>query len=320
MDPLVLAIDAILIILFVIALIFMILDFRDRKDQVKTEMKVGGKGKTIKSVIISLVFTFLDTIGIGCYAPMTACFKIFKITRDKYIPGTLMMGCFGWNTLSALMYIQGISVDSVTLAVTLIVSAIGAYAGGFFIYKLDVNKLRLGMGIVLVIVAVVMVLGILGITGVGGEANGVEGVYLIGLAIIAFALGVLTNIGIGVYAPMLAVVTLFGMQADYAYPLMMGCSSIVTTVTAIHFAQESRKSERPLYDRKVALWIMLTGWIAVIAGYSVVTSIPLDALKVIIVIVIFYTAAMMIYQGIKKSADKVAEMEDAEMGISESKE
>ncbi len=315
MDPLVLMIDAILIILFIIALIFTILDFKDNKSQFKAEMKVGGSGKTIKSIIISLVFTFLDTIGIGCYAPMTACFKIFKVTRDKYIPGTLMMGCFGWNALSALMYIQGISVDSVTLAVTLIVSAIGAYVGGFFIYKLDVNKLRLGMGFVLFIVAIIMVLGLLGITGVGGDSNGVEGIYLVALAAIAFALGILTNIGIGVYAPMLAVVTLFGMQADFAYPLMMGCSSIVTTVTAIHFAQESRRSERPLYDRKTALWIMLTGWAAVIAGYSVVTSISLDTLKIVIVIVIFYTAFMMIYQGFKKTADKVAEMEDAEMGL-----
>lgn len=315
MDQLALAIDAILIILFLIALVFTILDFRDRKDQFKAELNVGGKGKTIKSAIISVFFTFLDTIGIGCYAPMTACFKIFKVTRDKYIPGTLMIGCFGWNTLSAVMYITGINVDSVTLAVTLIVSAIGAYAGGFFIYKLDVNKLRLGMGCVLFIVAVVMVLGVLGLTGVGGDSNGVEGVNLIFLGIISFVLGILTNIGIGVYAPLLAVITMFGMEASYAYPLMMGCSSIVTTVTAIHFAQESRKSDRPLYDRKTALIMMLTGWIGVILGYSVVTSIPLDALKVIIVLVIIYTAVMMIYQGVKKTVDKVAEAEDAEMGL-----
>lgn len=317
MEPIVLVIDAILIILFVIGLIYTILDFRDRKDQMKLEMGTGGHGKSVKSVIISIVFSMLDTIGIGCYAPMTACFKIFKVTRDKYIPGTLMMGCYAWNTLSALIYIQTVDVAPVTLATVLIISAIGSYAGGFFIYKLDVNKLRIGMGVVLVIVAIVMILGMLNITGTGGEANGVDGWRLLVLAIISFGLGVLTNIGIGVYAPLLAVVTILGMGASYAYPVMMGCSSIVTTVAAIHFAQESRKSERPLYDRKTALYMMLTGWIGVIIGYSIVSLMSIDLLKAVVVVVVFYTAALLLYQGIKKKADKVAEAEDTEMGLSD---
>ena len=318
MDMIVIVIDAILLILFAIGLVYTALDFKDRKDQMKLEMGVGGKSKTVKSIIISVVFSMLDTIGIGCYAPMTACFKIFKVTRDKYIPGTLMMGCYAWNTLSALIYIQTVDVEPVTLATVLIISAIGSYAGGFFIYKLDVNKLRIGMGAVLVIVALVMILGMLGITGTGGESNGVDGVKLLILALISFALGILTNIGIGVYAPLLAVVTLLGMGATYAYPVMMGCSSIVTTVAAIHFAQESRKSERPLYDRKTALYMMLTGWIGVLIGYSLVSMMSIDLLKVVVVVVVFYTAAQLLYQGIKKKADKVAEAEDAEMGLSDS--
>lgn len=315
MDTLVIAIDIIIVLLTATAGYYMYKDFKVHKDQVELEMKVGGKSKSIKAAVIGIVLYFFDTLGIGSYAPLTACFKIFKVTRDRYIPGTLNVGSIGMQMVSGILFITGVQVESLTLVGVLGAATIGAYVGGGLVSKLDVNKMRIAMGVALCVVAVVMVAGVMGLLGFDGDARGLEGWKLIVIVLIALIMGALMTIGIGIYAPLLAAVTILGMSADVAYPLMMGSCALLIPAAAIRFCQESIKSERPMYDRKVCLILITTGWIGVVIGYLCLGMMSMDLLKILVTIVIIYTAITMFYQGIKKKADKVAEQEDAEMGV-----
>lgn len=313
MNTIALIINIGIAIFALVAIGFMLRDFYIHKEQTKKEMKVGGIKKTIKASVISIVTLFLDTLGIGCYAPMTASFKILKVTRDKYIPGTLNVACVAATAIESIYFITNVEVDILTLACCIIASTIGAYVGGGLIAKLNVDKIRKAMGVALLVVAVVLILGLAGLMSFEGTATGLTGWKLIAITAISLVMGGLMTIGIGIYAPLLAIITLFGMNPEVAYPIMTGCCAYLIPAAAIRFSQESAKSDKPLYDRKIALITSTIGLIGPIIAMTLVTSMDMTLLKILVTIVVIYTGSMMLYQGIKGTKDVVAEMEDQEL-------
>lgn len=295
-----------------VAIIYMIRDFHVHKKQFKIEMKVGGIVKSIKASLIAIVTLFFDTLGIGCYAPMTASFKIFHVTRDKYIPGTLNVACVMATCIESIYFITNVEVDTVTLVGCIVASAIGAYLGARLITKLNLNKTRLAMGLALLVVAVVLILGIAGMMNFGGEEIGLTGWKLALIIAISFVMGGLMTIGIGIYAPLLATVSLLGMDPLVAYPIMLGCCAYLIPVAAIRFCQDSIKSEKPTYDRKIAVFTNTIGLIGPAIAMVFLVSLPMYWLKILVAIVVAYVGSLMLYQGINKSADKVASDEDEE--------
>ena len=164
-----------IVIISITAVAFMIRDFKIHRDQFKAEMKVGGTGKTLKAAAIFNVCLFFDVLGIGSYGPITACLKTFKVTRDKYIPGTLQVACVVYQMIVGVYFITNVDMDLLTLAACIIASAIGAYLGSGLVSKLNLNKIRLAMGIALLVVAAVLVLGLAGLTSFDGTETGLDG-------------------------------------------------------------------------------------------------------------------------------------------------
>jgi hypothetical protein len=71
----------------------------------------------VKTGIIGFVVNFFDVLGIGAFAPQTALLKFTKQTADKLIPGTMNVA----NTLpvliQAIIFIQVVEVEPLTLIV-----------------------------------------------------------------------------------------------------------------------------------------------------------------------------------------------------------
>ncbi len=312
MNTIALIINIGLVIFALVALGFMVKDFRVHKDQTKIEMKVGGIGKTIKASLIAIVTLFFDTLGIGCYATMTAGFKVLKVTRDKYIPGTLNVACVASTALESVYFISTVEVDIVTLVACIAASTIGAYLGGGLVAKLNLNKMRKAMGVALLIVALVLILGLAGMLSFSGTEIGLTGWRLALITVISLIMGGLMTIGIGIYAPLLACVSLLGMNPLVAFPIMLGCCAYLIPAAAIRFCQESIKSDVPKYDRKIALITNTIGLLGSGTAMVLVVSLPMNVLKVLVTIIVIYVAVTMLYQGFKKTEDKVALMEDEE--------
>ncbi|KUE74345.1 hypothetical protein AUQ37_04340 [Candidatus Methanomethylophilus sp. 1R26] len=302
-----------IVIISITAVAFMIRDFKIHRDQFKAEMKVGGTGKTLKAAAIFNVCLFFDVLGIGSYGPITACLKTFKVTRDKYIPGTLQVACVVYQMIVGVYFITNVDMDLLTLAACIIASAIGAYLGSGLVSKLNLNKIRLAMGIALLVVAAVLVLGLAGLTSFDGTETGLDGWKLILITVISFFLGALMTIGIGCYAPLMACVSLLGMDPIIAFPVMMGSCAYIIPAAAIRFCQESARSEKPTYDRKVAVIGSTIGLFGPLVAMFFVTSLPLFWLKILVIVVLLYVSGMMLYQVMHKTEDKVAMEEDAEL-------
>ena len=302
-----------IVIISIVAVLFMVRDFKIHKDQFKAEMKVGGTKKTLKATLILNVALFFDVLGIGSYGPITAGLKGFKVTRDKYIPGTLQVACVVYQMIVGVYFITNINMDLLTLIACIAAAAIGAYIGGGLVSRLNLTKIRLAMGIALLVVAIVLVLGLMGMTSFAGTERGLTGWKLILITVISLLLGALMTIGIGCYAPLMACVSLLGMDPIIAFPIMMGSCAYLIPAAAIRFCQESAKSEKPTYDRKVAVIGSTIGLIGPIIAMFFVTSLPLFWLKILVICVLLFVSITMLYQAFKKTEDKVAIAEDAEL-------
>jgi uncharacterized membrane protein YfcA len=236
---------------------------------------------------IGFVTNFFDTLGIGSFAPTTALYKFLRLVDDRIIPGTMNVGHTLPVVVQALFFITAVRVEALTLAVLMGAALLGAVLGAGVVSRLSVRKIRIGMGIALIAVAVGMAAGQLGLLPSGGEAAGLHGWRLPLAAAVIAVLGALSTIGIGFYAPTMALVYALGMSPRVAFPIMMGACAFLMTGAGTRFVREGA------YDRKAALGLTILGIPAVLLAATVVKSLPLATLKWVVVAVILYTSAAM---------------------------
>lgn len=279
-------------LLLVLTVYFAIMFFKDYIKALKEE-KIE-KTNFFALGAVGFLTNFLDTLGIGSFATTTALFKFFKLTKDRTIPGTLNVACTIPVVVEALIFITVIKVEPVTLFAMLVSATVGAFIGAGIVSKLDEKKVQIGMGAALIIVALVMLAGQLKLMPVGGEAIGLTGGKLIFAIIANFILGALMTLGIGLYAPCMALVFALGMSPKVAFPIMMGSCAFLMPVASAKFVKEEA------YDRKASMAITVFGTIGVLIAAYIVKELPLNILKWLVIIVILYTSIMMFRSATKK--------------------
>jgi uncharacterized membrane protein YfcA len=242
--------------------------------------------------LIGLGVNFLDTLGIGSFATMSACFKIFGLVRDEQIPGTLNVSGTIPGIMEAFIYIAVVDVDPVTLISMIAASVVGAWAGAGVVSRWPRRKIQIGMGLALSATALFGLASLLHLIPGGGDSLGLTGTRLV-VAVLANALlGALMTLGIGFFAPCMMVVYLMGMNPKAAFPIMMGSVAFLGPVASIPFIR------RGSYNYKTALGITLGGIPGVLLAAYLVRSLPLGAVRWLMIVVILYTALMMLRSAI----------------------
>jgi len=236
---------------------------------------------------VGFITNFFDTLGIGSFAPTTALLKHFKLTADRTIPGTLNASCTLPAFFQAMIFMTVIKVEPLTLVTMLAAATAGSVLGAGFVSKLDERKVRIGLGSALCAVALVMLAGQVQIMPRGGTAIGLPPGKLVFAAGVNFLLGALQTIGVGLYAPCMALVYALGMSPIAAFPIMMSSCAFLQSAASVKFVKEGA------YDRKATLAIALFGSVGVFIAAYIVKSLPLQILKWLVIIVILFTAAMM---------------------------
>lgn len=241
-----------------------------------------------KAGLIGFVVNFFDVLGIGAFAPQTALLKFTKQTEDRVLPGTLNVA----NTLpvliQAIIFITVIKVEPVTLILMLLSAAAGAISGAGIVSKLPEQKIRLTMGIALLVTAGFMLAGKMNWIQGGGTDIGLHNMKLVIAIVVNFILGALMTAGIGLYAPCMALVFSLGLSPQVAFPIMMGSCAFLMPPASVKFIKEGA------YNRKAAVAMALPGIIAVLIAALIVKSLPLDTLRWLVIIVIIYTSVVML--------------------------
>ncbi|MEI6856399.1 hypothetical protein, partial [Psychrilyobacter sp.] len=129
-----------------------------------------------------------------------------------------------------------------------------------------------------------MLAGKLGILPSGGDAVGLTGIKLIIAIIGNFVLGALMTLGIGLYAPCMALVYALGLSPLVAFPIMMGSCAYLMPVATAKFIRAGA------YHRGAALWSTIFGSVGVVVAAYLVKSLPISILTWIVIGVVLYTS------------------------------
>jgi len=246
----------------------------------------------LKTGLIGFVVNFFDVLGIGAFAPQTALLKFTKQTEDRLIPGTMNVANTIPVLIQALIFITVIKVGAITLISMLFAAAAGAILGAGIVAKMPERKIRLTMGIALLITAGFMLAGKLDWIKGGGTAIELPYDKLIIAVVINFILGALMTAGIGLYAPCMALIYALGLSPQVAFPIMMGSCAFLMPPASIRFIREGA------YNRKAAIGMAIPAIAAVLIAAFIVKSLPLDILRWLILLVILYTAVVMLRAGL----------------------
>jgi uncharacterized membrane protein YfcA len=238
--------------------------------------------------VTGFVMCFFDTLGIGNFATTTSAFKFRRSVRDQWIPGTLNVGYALPTVVQAYIYISIVHVDQWTLALMIAASVLGAWLGAGIVAGWPRRKIQIGMGCALLGAATLMMLQALKISPGSGDALELRGALLAAGLAGNFALGALMTLGIGLYAPCLILISLLGMQPKAAFPIMMGSCAFLMPIGGVRFIRKGS------YSLAASLAMTLGGLPAVLIAAYIVKSLPLDTVRWLVVVVVVYTAAMML--------------------------
>jgi uncharacterized membrane protein YfcA len=237
---------------------------------------------------IGFVATFFDTLGIGSFATTTSYYKLSRLVRDELIPGTLNVGITLPTAVQALIYVTIVRVDMQTLVLMIGASVTGAWLGAGIVAGWPRLKIQIGMGVALLVAASLMLMTQLDLFPLGGDTYSLSGPRLaLGLAG-NFMLGALMTLGIGLYAPCMILVSLLGMNPTTAFPIMMGSCAFLMPVASIRFIRKGS------YSLPGAIGLAIGGIPAVLLAALIVKSLPLGAVRWLVVCVVVYTAITML--------------------------
>ncbi|MEF9998263.1 MAG: sulfite exporter TauE/SafE family protein [Lachnospiraceae bacterium] len=268
------------------------------KDCLAHKEDFGKGGKWIPLAIIGVITNLLDTWGIGSYATTQAGFKFTKSSPDETVPGTLNVGDTFPVTLEALLFFSFVDVEPLTLVLMLVAAIAGALVGAGIVCKWEVKYVRIGLGVGLAILAVVMACRNAGIGpfGLVGTATGLTGVKLVIGVVCNFFLGAFMMIGVGLYAPCMALTNALGMSPKVTFPIMMGSCAFLMNAACFKFIKEGK------YDRKASVCLATFGCVGVVIAYKVASMLPMTALTWIIIVVMIYTSITFFKDAFKAQA------------------
>ena len=263
------------------AVIWILAVIRDRRQH-------GASGPGLLDTAIGFVMNFLDALGIGSFATTSSAFKLWHLVRDEEIPGTLMVGQTIPAILEAFIYITIIRVELTTLALMIASATLGAWLGAGVVSHWPRRKVQIGMSSALRVAGLLMAMTALDWLPVGGDLLALSGMKLVTGIVFNMLFGALMTIGVGLFAPSMVLVSLLGMNPTASFPIMMGSGAFLMPVASLQFIRVKR------YNLSSALGLTIGGVPGVLIAAFIVKSLPLAAVRWLVVAVVIYTASMML--------------------------
>jgi uncharacterized membrane protein YfcA len=267
----------------------------------------GRRRVALSPLNLAIAFgtNFFDTLGIGSFATTTAAFRLFGLVPDELIAGTIIVGDALPVLMQALLFISVVAVDPWQLSALIFVCVCGGWMGAGVVASLSRRALQFGLGGALLVAVVFMIFGLFGWFPVGGSALAFTPRAFALALVVNFMLGALLTLGIGNYGPSLVVFSLLGMDVTAAFPIMMGSGAFVATIAGVRFIGAGR------FDRRMAFALTVGGIPGVAAAVWLVKALPLDALRVLVLVVVAYTSFTLLRSGLRTPDDQIVELDQA---------
>ena len=249
-------------------------------------------------MLIGFITDFGDTLGIGSFATTTAAFRMTHyIDDDRKLPGTLNAVHAIPVMFQALFFITAVKVELTTLLPMTTAAVIGAYVGTHVTKKWHAPTVQRVMAIALLIAVIIMIVRMVTTPGSNNSmgVHGLHGWWLILGIVFNFGIGVLMTMGLGNYAPELIFFSLMGVNPAVAFPVMMLDAALIMPTTALNVIKMDRVSWRGFAG------VAIGGVLGVIVAAKFFTSMDVDLLNKLIVVVALWTIFGLLRDSMKKN-------------------
>lgn len=249
-------------------------------------------------MLIGFITDFGDTLGIGSFATTTAAFRMTHyIDDDRKLPGTLNAVHAIPVMFQALFFITAVKVELTTLLPMTTAAVIGAYVGTHVTKEWHAPTVQRVMAVALLIAVIIMVVRMITTPGSNNSmgVHGLHGWWLILGIVFNFGIGVLMTMGLGNYAPELIFFSLMGVNPAVAFPVMMLDAALIMPTTALNVIKMNRVSWRGFAG------VAIGGVLGVIVAAKFFTSMNVDLLNKLIVIVALWTIFGLVRDSMKKN-------------------
>jgi uncharacterized membrane protein YfcA len=245
---------------------------------------------------------FLDTLGVGSFATTSSIYKLLHAVPDDLIPGTMNVGHALPTVVEAFIFVAVIAVDFKLLASMIVAAALGAWFGAGIVSGWPKRRIQIGLGLALLGAAALMLSSQLRLIPLGGDALSLSGAKFWIAVGANFMFAAFQQLGVGLYAPCMILISLLGMNPKAAFPIMMGSCAFLMPVGSFRFIRTKR------YGAKAAIGLTIGGIPAVLLAAYLVKSLPLGVVRWLVVFVVCYTAIMLLRSA---AVEKAAAGDDA---------
>jgi uncharacterized membrane protein YfcA len=166
-------------------------------------------------------------------------------------------------------------------------AGIGAWYGAGIVVRWPKRTIQRGMAIALLVTAAFITLRQpeVHVFPAGGTAIGLTGVKLAIAIVASLIIGSIVSLGIGNYAPTMAITYMLGMDPHAVFPIMATSASLMLPTAAFRFWRSGR------FSKPVALGLAIGGVPGVLVAAYIVKQLDVNMLLWVVVAVLLYTAA-----------------------------
>jgi len=263
-----------------------------------------------EAMIVGAVVNFFDTLGIGSFAPTTAWLKFRNLIPDRLIPPTMLVGLTPPSMVESIIFLilLGVLVDPVLLVGCVLALLMGGLLGAPLVNRARVWVVQLVVTIALLFAAIAYAMTNLHLFPGGGTASSLPPTLMVVAIAANFLFGLLLNFGVGNFAPTLVMLSLMGMDPRLAFPIMAGGAALTGAGASIRHIQIGQ------IDLRIVLGLALGGIPAVLVAAFIVKTMPVDALRWLVILVVLYAAAVMARAAWKGCIQHRAEAATAALG------
>ena len=248
-----------------------------------------GAWPRLETLGLGAVVCFFDTLGIGSFAPTTAWLKFRRLTSDRLITPTILVGLTAGAVVESIIFLLklGVKVDPVLLVGCVIACTTGGLIGAPLVHRTRVWIVQSIVAVGLTLAAIAYAMQNLNLFPGGGSASALP-VALTILAIVAnFGFGLLLNYGVGNYAPTLVILSLLGMDPHLCFPIMAGAAALMGATSSIRHINTGN------LDLRVVIGLTIGGIPAVFVAAYFVIKLPIEYLRWGVIAVVVYAALIM---------------------------
>lgn len=257
----------------------------------------------LEPILLGAITNFLDTLGVGSFAPSMAWMRFRRLVPDRLIPLTMLAGYILPSVAQALIFLVllGVRVDPWLIIGCSAAMIVGGVLGVPIALRSPIRRVQAIIGVALLMAASFYTLSNLGLMPVGGTATSLSPTYF-AIAIAAHLLfGILISFGVGNYAPTLAMLSLFGMDPRLAFPIMACAASFAGCASAARIV--GNKS----IDLRIAIGLTLGAVPAVLVAAFVVRDMPVTMLRWLVAAVVTYAGVALLITAARRIEEPLEE-------------